>query len=214
MKKTLTARELVLIGVLTATTAVLAQIAIPLPFTTMPFSLGMLAVYTTGILLKPKHAVLTQLCYLLLGAVGAPVFGNFRGGLPALFGGTGGYLMVYPLMAFIVAYALNGRASRNAEKKSFADIVGGSSRRSGMARLRIKAAVSICIAHTVLYLGGTAWLSVITGMTFEKAMAMAVYPFIPFDIVKIVICVFAVVPMRSRLMALHLLQLEHAPVNS
>ncbi len=188
MKKTLTARELTLIGVLTATTAVLAQIAIPLPFSTMPFSLGMIAVYMTGIFLKPKHAVMTQLCYLLLGAVGVPVFGNFRGGIPALFGSTGGYLMVYPLMAYIVAYALNSRTSREAEKS--------------------------VIAHTILYLGGTAWLSVITGMTFDKAMAMAVYPFIPFDIVKIIICVAVIVPMRSRLMSMHLLQLEHAPVNS
>ncbi len=208
MKKTLTARELTLIGVLTATTAVLAQIAIPLPFTTMPFSLGMIAVYTTGILLKPKHAVLTQLCYLLLGAVGVPVFGNFRGGIPALFGPTGGYLMVYPLMAFIVAYALNGRTSREAEKQ-----VAGEHARS-RARLAIKAAVSICIAHTVLYLGGTAWLSVIMGMSFDKAMAMAVYPFIPFDIVKIIICVAAIVPIRSRLMSMRLLQLDYAPVNS
>ena len=208
MKKTLTARELTLIGILTATTAVLAQIAIPLPFTTMPFSLGMIAVYMTGILLKPKHAVLTQLCYLLLGAVGVPVFGNFRGGIPALFGSTGGYLMVYPLMAFIVAYALNSRTSREAEKS-----VSGESAKSRI-RLAVKAAVSICIAHTILYLGGTAWLSVITGMTFDKAMVMAVYPFIPFDIVKIIICVAVIVPMRSRLMAMHLLQLEHAPVNS
>ncbi len=208
MKKPLTARELTLIGVLTATTAVLAQIAIPLPFTTMPFSLGMIAVYTTGILLKPKHAVLTQLCYLLLGAVGVPVFGNFRSGIPALFGPTGGYLMVYPLMAFIVAYALNGRSSRQAEKQTAGE------RAKSRARLALKSAVSICIAHTVLYLGGTAWLSVITGTTFEAALALAVYPFIPFDIVKIVLCVMVIVPMRSRLLSMNLLQLEHAPVNS
>ena len=208
MKKTLTARELVLIAVLTATTAVLAQIAIPLPFTTMPFSLGMIAVYTTGILLKPKHAVLTQLCYLLLGAAGVPVFGNFRGGIPALFGATGGYLMVYPIMALIVAYALNGRTSRQAEKQASGE------RAKGRTRIILKAAVSICAAHTILYLGGTAWLSVISGTTFEKALALAVYPFIPFDIVKIILCVTVIVPMRSRLLSMNLLQLEHAPVNS
>ncbi len=207
MKKLLTARELTLIGVLTATTAVLAQIAIPLPFTTMPFSLGMIAVYMTGILLKPKHAVLTQLCYLLLGAVGVPVFGNFRGGLPALFGATGGYLMVYPLMAFIVAYALNGRSSREAERQAAGE------RAKSRLRLVIKSAVSICIAHTLLYLGGTAWLSVITGTSFEGALALAVYPFIPFDIVKIVLCVMVIVPMRSRLLSMKLLQLEYAPAN-
>ena len=83
MKKTFTAKEISRIAIFTAITAVLAQIVVPLPFTPMPISFGLLAVYITGILLKPKHAVFVQICYLLIGAVGAPVFGNFRGGVGA-----------------------------------------------------------------------------------------------------------------------------------
>ncbi|MCL2539171.1 MAG: biotin transporter BioY, partial [Oscillospiraceae bacterium] len=56
-KKPLRAKELSVIGIFTAVTAVLAQIAVPLPFTPIPFSFGLVAVYITGILLKPKHAV-------------------------------------------------------------------------------------------------------------------------------------------------------------
>jgi biotin transport system substrate-specific component len=145
----------------------------------MPISFGLVAVYTTGILLKPRDAVFTQICYLMLGAIGIPVFGNFRGGIEALFGPTGGYLLTYPIMAGIVATALHSASSRQT--------------------VFVYAAISICVAHVVLYLGGTAWLSITTGISLQSAATLAVYPFIPLDILKIVFCITVVVPMRSRL---------------
>jgi len=201
MKKPLTTRELTTIGIFTAVTAVFAQIAIPLPFTPVPISFGLVAVYITGILLKPKHAVLTQICYLLLGAVGVPVFGNFRGGIGALFGPTGGYLLVYPIMAGIVSMALNSRKSRQSEHMQ------------SKKWLFLKSSVSILIAHIILYLGGTIWLSAITGNSFQASLALAVYPYIPLDILKIVFCVVAVVPLRSRFLSMNLLMLDNAPTN-
>jgi len=201
MKNTLRAKELAMTGIFTALTAVMAQIAIPLPFTPVPISFGLVAVYMAGILLKPKHAILSQVCYLLLGAAGAPVFGNFRGGLAALFGSTGGYLLVYPIIAGIVAVVLNGQKSRQAEK------------RQHRAMVLIKASVSICVAHILLYLGGTIWLCAITGIDFQAGLALAVYPYIPLDIVKIVFCVAAIVPLRVRFMAMNVLQLDYVPAN-
>ena len=193
MKKTLTIKELAMMGIFTALTAVMAQIAIPLPFTPVPISFGLVAVYITGILMKPKHAILTQLCYLLLGAVGAPVFGNFRGGIVALFGATGGYLLMYPIIAGIVAATLNSRKSRQVEKQQ------------GKPMLFLKSSISICIAHILLYLGGTIWLCAITGNSFPTGLALAVYPYIPLDIVKIIFCIVVIVPLRSRFMSLNLL---------
>ncbi len=197
MKKSLTAKELTIIGNFTAVTAVLAQIAVPLPFTPMPISFGLVAVYITGILLKPNHAALTQISYLLLGAVGVPVFGNFRSGIGALFGPTGGYLLVYPIMAWIVSVSLNSRKSREAEY------------RQSKKWLFLKSGVSICIAHIVLYLGGTIWLSATTGNSFQAALALAVYPFIPLDILKIVFCITIIIPLRSRLLLSNLLMLDY-----
>jgi len=196
MKKTLNAKELTIIGIFVAVTAVLAQIAIPLPFTPMPISFGLVAVYITGMLLKPKHAVFAQICYLLLGAVGMPIFHNFHGGLGALLGPTGGYLMVYPIMAGIVSMALNSRVSRQLERKQ------------SKKWIFFKAGISMCIAHIVLYLGGTAWFSVTTGMSFQAALVLAVYPFIPLDIIKIAFCIVAVVPFRSRMLSINVLLLD------
>ena len=202
MKKPLTTKEFAMIGVFTALTAVMAQIAIPLPFTPVPISFGLVAVYIAGILLNPKHAILTQVCYLLLGAMGAPVFGNFRGGITALFGATGGYLMMYPIIAGIVSAALNSRKSRQTEKQQ------------SKSMLFLKSGLSICIAHILLYLGGTVWLCAVTGNIFQAGLALAVYPYIPLDIVKIIFCITAIVPLRSRFISMNLLMLDPAPTDN
>ena len=186
-KAALTAKEIALTAIFAALTAVLAQIAVPLPFTPVPLSFGLVAVYISGILLKPVQAVFSQVCYLALGAVGVPVFGNFKGGIGALFGPTGGYLIVYPVMALIVAAALNSRSRLNAGR--------------GKRPPFLIAAAAMCAAHIVLYIGGTAWLSVTTNVSFYAALGAAVVPFIPLDAVKIAFCVIAIVPFRSRLMA-------------
>ena len=195
------AKELVVIAIFAAITGVLAQIAIPLPFTPVPISFGLVAVYITGILLKPKHAVFAQLCYLLLGAVGIPVFGNFRGGITALFGPTGGYLLVYPIMAWIVSAALNSPKSLANEQKQ------------GKVLLLLKAGAAMCIAHLVLYIGGTIWLSITTGNTFVASLSLAVFPYIALDVVKILFCIFAIVPLRLLLIKMKLLMLDRAAEN-
>jgi len=191
-KKPLAAKELTMTAIFTVLTAVLAQIAIPLPFSPVPISFGLVAVYMTGILLKPKHAVMAQVCYLLLGAVGVPVFGGFKGGIGALFGPTGGYLLVYPIMVLIVSMAINGVKSSPTKKST----------------TFVRAGVAIVIAHLILYMGGTTWLSITTGNTFGAALALAVIPFIPLDIVKILFCIFAIVPFRARMISMNLLMLD------
>lgn len=195
-KSILSAKELSIIAFFAAITAVLAQIAIPIPFTPVPISFGLVAVYISAILLKPQHAVYSQISYLALGTMGIPVFAGFRGGLGILFGPTGGYLLVYPAMAWIVAMALNSKKSLQAEHKQSKGIV------------FLKSGLAICSAHIILYLGGTTWLSISTGNTFYASLVLAVFPFIPMDIIKILFCVFGIVPIRSRLISTNLLILD------
>ena len=193
-KEKLSVRELCLIAIFVALTAVCAQIAIHLPFSPVPISFGMVGVYTAAILLSPKCAIISQVCYLLLGAAGVPVFGGFRGGIWALFGPTGGYLLVYPIMAAIVSFTLNSKRALLVERSQ--------------RRVLVKGAISICVAHLVLYLGGTIWLSATTGNTFIAGLSLAVFPYIPLDIVKIVFCVFVIVPLRKRIMNMGLLNIS------
>ena len=192
-KEKLSTRDLCITAIFTALTAVLAQIAIPLPFTSSPISFGMVGLYISAILLTPKCAVLSQICYLSLGAIGIPVFGGFKGGLAALLGPTGGYLAVYPLMAAIVSLALNSDKA----------LCGKNSRQWLFA----KGSISICIAHLILYIGGTTWLSISTGNTFLSCLSLAVFPFIPLDIIKIIFCVTAIIPLREHLIKLGILSI-------
>src|SRR5690554_5502208 len=186
-KSAFSVKELAIIAFFTSLTAVLAQIAIPIPFSPVPISFGLVAVYISAILLKPKHAIYSQVCYLIIGMMGVPVFAGFRGGMGVLFGPTGGYLLSYPLMAWIVAMALNSQKSLSAEQRQSKGII------------FLKSALAMCIALIVCYTAGTIWLSFTTGNTFYAALAIAVLPFIPMDILKILFCVFAIIPIRSRL---------------
>ena len=185
MKKPLDVKALAIAALFAAITAILAQIAIPLPFTPIPISFGLVAVHMTGVLLRPRYAVAAQLCYLLMGLIGLPVFAGFHGGLGALLGPTGGYLMAYPFMAGLLSVALNGRGKRNDNHQK--------------PRLMGKAVVFMCFAQIILYLLGSAWWSFTTGSSLASAVALTVYPFIPLDSLKIVFCAIAAIPMRSRL---------------
>lgn len=155
-------RDLVLMALLSAITAVCSQIAIPLPFSEVPFTLSILAVFLTGALLDKKYAFLSQVVYLLLGAVGIPVFAQFLGGIGIIAGPTGGYLVAYPIMAFVVALV-----REKGKKNSF--LING----AGML-----------LSLVVCYGLGTIWLAAQMHCTFYQALWMGVIPFVAFDVVK------------------------------
>ena len=95
--------SLVFVALTAAITSILSQIALPSP-TGIPMTLQTFAFALIGYILFPKNAIYSILLYLLLGAVGLPVFANFRGGLMHLFGLTGGFLwgslLFVPLAGF------------------------------------------------------------------------------------------------------------------
>src|ERR671914_471000 len=103
------------VALMAAVTAVAAQIAIPLPFSPVPFTLQVPAVVLSGLLLGPRYGALAQAIYVLVGAVGVPVFAGFKGGLGIIFGDTGGYLLAYPVAAAVAGLA--ARAARDAPRR-------------------------------------------------------------------------------------------------
>lgn len=150
----------------TAVLCILSVIA--LPVFEVPFSLGLVGVFMCGLIFTPKNAFVSVLCYVLIGAMGVPVFAGFKGGIGILLGATGGFVFSYPLVAFCVSCFthLSGR------KNLFTDICA------------MLASLVIC------YVIGTGWFSVVTGSTFSGSLIVTVYPFIVFDLIKIVICLF------------------------
>src|SRR6187431_2389880 len=124
-----------------ALTAAAAQISVPLPFTQVPFTFQPTVVLLSGLVLGPRLGLASQVVYLAAGIAGFPVFAasaTLPPGAWRLLGPTGGYLMSYPLAAF-VAGALAER---------------------GFDRRYLTAVVAMACGLAVVYAGGTAWLSI------------------------------------------------------
>lgn len=85
-------------------TAIGAQIAIPV--NPVPFTLQTMIVLLAGALLGPKNGAYSQLVYLTAGAVGIPVFAGGTLGIAILFGPTGGYLLAFPLGAYLTGHLI------------------------------------------------------------------------------------------------------------
>lgn len=90
------------IGVFAALTALGAQIAIP--HQPVPYTLQTLFVLLSGAFLGKRNGAASQLVYLCAGIIGIPVFSGFGFGLVRLLGPSGGYLLAFPVAAFVVGY--------------------------------------------------------------------------------------------------------------
>ncbi len=147
-----------------------AHIALPLYFTPVPLTLQAFAVLLLGLLLSPRPAAATLAVYLAEGALGLPVFAPvpvIPGGMAHLLGPTGGYLLAYPLAVALISF-LWRRTSLRRTGRSFAG-----------------AALSAAAGNIVILGCGGLWLAVLTHASAESALALAVFPFLPGDALKI-----------------------------
>jgi biotin transport system substrate-specific component len=172
------AKTITLIGMMTAVICVLGPISVPIPGSPVPISLGTLAVLFTVYVLGMKKGTFSCLIYILLGLVGLPVFSSYSGGPAKLFGPTGGYIFGYIFMALLSGYFI--------EK---------------WTRKRYMQFIGLVIGVAICYLFGTMWLSIQASMTFYAALAAGVIPFIPADLIKIIIVLIIGPEIRKRLAA-------------
>jgi biotin transport system substrate-specific component len=152
----------------TLVVAAAAHVSIPLWFTPVPLSLQPFAVLGVGLALGPFLGFMTMVAYLIEGAIGLPVFSpTGLGGVAQILGPTGGYLMAYPLVAFVV-----GMVTRALQIKL----------------PRFAAAAIGCTAAVVLLFAlGARWLMTFGHLTTHQVWIAAVAPFIPGEVIKIVI---------------------------
>ena len=171
-----TTKELVLIAMFAAVMAVCSWISIPIG--AIAFTLQTFAVFCAVNLLDGKNGLFSILVYILLGAVGLPVFSGFKGGIGVLAGPTGGYIIGFVFIAIIFWIGT----------KLFGD------------KLPLRIAL-MTIGLAVCYLFGTVWF--VFGyskgeshMTFLNAMKICVFPFIPFDLGKLVLSLLISEPVK------------------
>ncbi len=151
-------QQLCTIGLCTAILAILAQISIPLPFG-VPFTMQTFAIVLTSIILGSKNGAIAATVYVLLGAIGLPIFHNFTSGFQVLLGPTGGFLFSFPLLAYFVGL---GRESKKRGVQIFLILFG--------------------IAGN--YAAGTLFFCMITKGTLAAALSACVLPFLPTTILQ------------------------------
>src|SRR3989344_7330870 len=99
-------KGMVFAALFAALTAAVAWFKIPLPFTPVPITLQTLMVLLSGAMLGSYYGALAMIIYLIVGAIGLPVFAGGSSGIGVLLGPTGGYLFSYPIAAFITGKML------------------------------------------------------------------------------------------------------------
>jgi biotin transport system substrate-specific component len=151
----------------TVLTAVAAQISVPLPFTPVPFTLQPMVVLLGGAALGARLGATSQALYLLLGVAGLPVFAAspiLPQGAARLIGPTAGFLLSYPLAAFVAGWLAERRFDRQ--------------------YLTSLAAMAAGLA--IVFAGGLSWLAYgPTALGLSQAVATALVPFLAADLVKL-----------------------------
>ena len=151
-------------------TAAAAQVSLPLPFTPVPFTFQPMVVLVGATALGARLGAASQVLYLALGLAGLPVFAAspvLAQGAARLLGPTGGYLMAYPLAAFVA----------------------GAFGEHGFDRRYVTAVLAMICGLAIVFLGGVSWLALVVqpARGFPGAVSTGLVPFIVPDVVKLLV---------------------------
>ena len=164
------AKALCVIGVMTAAFCLLAPAALPIG--PVPVTLATFMIHLLTAVLPRRQALPIIALYLLIGAIGVPVFAGYTGGMARLIGPTGGFLIGY--LPGALAQSLIGQKSR---------------------RMPVQAA-GMAVGAAVWYLLGCGWFALQTGTGLLAAAAVCVVPFLPGDAAKIAVVLVMAPPIR------------------
>ncbi len=153
--------KLTIIGVMAAVMCVLAPWSLQVG--PVPITFATLAIYFIGAIIGEKYGTISVVIYILLGTVGLPVFSGFAGGLSRIAGVTGGYIIGYIPCVYICGIII-----KRARKRFFVY------------------PAAMLLGTVALYLIGTAWYAYQTGNSFWSGMLVCVLPFLPGDVIKII----------------------------
>jgi biotin transport system substrate-specific component len=146
-------------------TAAAAQLSFPLPFTPVPFTIQPMVVLIGAAALGSRLGALSQILYLTLGVAGLPVFAyapELPQGLARLLGPSGGYLMAFPIAAFVTGLL--------AER--------------GFDRHYLTSTLAMSAGLSIIFAGGVSWIARFAGL--ETALATGLYPFMVVDVIKVI----------------------------
>lgn len=159
------ARHIVLIVAGALLIYLTARISIPIPPNPVPISGQTFGVLLVGGALGFRRGLAATALYVLLGAVGLPVFAQGKDGLEVIFGATGGYLI-----GFVLAAAVVGRLAE-----------------LGWDRNLLGALGAMAIGNALIYVIGLPWLAVVAGFSPAETIQNGLVPFLMWDVLKLVL---------------------------
>ena len=183
--KKLTTYQMAVTALMAAVLCVLGPLSVPIG--AIPISLSNFVICLAAWLLGARFGTLSVAIYLAIGLVGVPVFSGYGAGIAKLAGPTGGYLVGYLLMAFIGGLFI--------EKGKGQPVV---------------SAVGLILGDAACYVLGTAWFVFQMKCELGYALAVCVYPFIVWDLAKIVVACLLGTLLRKRLEQAGVLKLKEA----
>lgn len=172
----LSIKQLSLAGLMAAIICILAPFALPIPVSPVQISLGTLAIYFVLTVLGLKLGTISVVVYILLGLAGLPVFAGFTGGAGRLLGPSGGFILGYIFMALICGFFIDKWSN-----SIFFSFLG------------------FLLGTAVLYLFGSLWLIYQTSVTLSQAILAYVVPYIPGDLIKLILAMTLGRQIRKRL---------------
>ena len=159
--------------------ALCAHIVIPLPWTPVPITGQTFGVLLVAVLLGARRGALAVILYLLEGAAGLPVFQPLGApGVLRFAGPTGGYLMSYPIAAYVTGW-MSSRASAAASHLTAAV-------RAGLL------AGALIAGEIVIFLGGSVWLASGLHLGWRQAVTLGALPFLQGELIKMALILAAV----------------------
>lgn len=167
-------------AIFAAITGILAQVEIPLPL--IPISGQTLAVGLAATILGSRQGALAMVCYMLLGAVGVPVFAGFSGGLQVIVGPSGGYIIGFIATAFVTGFILE-KTRFTVPMALYANVIG--------------------MFITLLF--GTVQLKIVLDLGWGAALAAGVYPFLAVGFIKAFLASWIGITVRQRLIQANLI---------
>jgi biotin transport system substrate-specific component len=173
-------RMMIIIALFAAIIGVLAQITIPLPL--VPITGQTLAIGLAATILGSRYGTLSVILYIIIGAVGVPVFAEFSGGVSKLVGPTGGYLVGFIPAAYLIGFFM--------EKTSFNFI---------------NAMIANSIGMLITLALGTAWLKIAADLSWTVALTSGFTQFILVGLIKAALASWIGVLVRNRLISANLL---------
>lgn len=175
----LTTREITVVAIFPALMAATSWLAIPIGGLGAPITLQTLFVMIAGLLLGRKLGPISISIYVLLGAIGLPIFAGLQGGFHVIAGPSGGFIIGFIVIAYLI-----GLLNDNMKNINF------------LNNEKVTVVLILVAATVVLYMIGGSWMKYVLDLNLSSTVAiLSVY--LPGDLIKIIVSLYAYVYIRS-----------------